>query len=143
MENFVTPNFKRYIITFLLLHLAFTAILLTGYKLFTGLTNETFAYLVWFIIIFGLGATVVQSLFFNLLSSKVRLNKIWFFIIAFVIELALVNLLVVYANGGNSFTGDLISDIKYHNTWENLSGSLIIHVAMLLSTIIISLTRRI
>jgi hypothetical protein len=97
--------------------------------------------LFWFIIIFGLGVTLIQSLLFTLISSKVRLKRFWFFIIAFVIELTLVNLLVVYANGGDSFTGDLISDIKYHNTWENLSGSLIIHVALLLATLLISYTR--
>jgi hypothetical protein len=103
---------------------------------------ETFSYLFWFIIIFGLLATLVQSLIFTLISSKVRLNKPSFFVTAIVIELVLVNAFVVYANGGgNSFTGDLINDIKYHNTWENLSGSLIIHVAVVLATLIISLTR--
>jgi hypothetical protein len=138
----MTQLFRRHISTFLLLHLTFAIILLTGYKLFTDLTMETFSYLFWFIIIFGLLATLVQSLIFTLISSKVRLNKPSFFVTAIVIELVLVNAFVVYANGGgNSFTGDLINDIKYHNTWENLSGSLIIHVAVVLATLIISLTR--
>lgn len=137
----MTTLFRRHIVTFLLLHLIFAVILLTGYKLFTDLTMETFSYLFWFIIIFGLLATLVQSLIFTLISTKVRLNKLSFFIIASVIELVLVNAFVVYANGGDSFTGDLISDIKYHNTWENLSGSLIIHVALFLATLIISVTR--
>ena len=134
--------FKRHFVTFLLLHLAFAVILFTGYKLFTDLTMEIFSYLFWFIIIFGLLATLIQSSIFTLISSKVRLNKLSFFITALVIELVLVNVLVLYANGGgDNFTGDLISDIKYHNTWKNLSGSLIIHVALVLATLIISLTR--
>lgn len=138
----MTQHFRRHIATFLLLHLIFAIILLTGYKLFTDLTMETFSYLFWFIIIFGLLATLVQSALFSLILSKVRLNKVSFFIIVFIVELALVNALVVYANGGgDSFTGDLISDIKYHNTWENLSGSLIIHVALFLATLITSLIR--
>lgn len=137
----MTQLFRRHIGTFLLLHLTFAMILLTGYKLFTNLTMEIFSYLFWFIIIFGLLATLVQSLIFTFLSSKVRLNRPSFFIVAFVIELVLVNAFVVYANGGGSFTGDLISDIKHHNTWESLSGPLIIHLAVILATIIISLIR--
>lgn len=138
----MTTLFRRHIVTFLLLHLIFAVILLTGYKLFTDLTMETFSYLFWFIIIFGLLATLVQSLIFTVISSKVRLNRPLFFIVAFTVELVLVNVFVVYANsGGDSFTGDLISDIRYHNSWENLSGSLIIHIALFLATLIISLTR--
>jgi hypothetical protein len=122
--------------------MTFAVILLTSFRLFTDLTMEIFSYLFWFIIFFGVIASLVQSALFTVISSKVRLNKLSFFIIAFVVELLLVNVLVVYANGGgDSFTGDLISDIKYQNTWENLSGSLIIHVALLLSTLLISLIR--
>lgn len=134
--------FRRHFSTFLFLHLTFAIILLTGYKLFTDLTMEIFSYLFWFVIIFGLLATLIQSLIFTLISSKVRLNKPSFFVIAFVIGLVLVNAFVIHANGsGDSFTGDLINDIRNHNTWENLSGSLIIHVALVLATLIISLTR--
>lgn len=138
----MTRLFRRHIATFLLLHLTFAVILLTGYKLFTDLTMEIFSYLFWFIIIFGLLATLIQSALFSVISSKVRLNRLSFFIIAFTVELVLVNAFGVYANGGgDSFTGDLVSDIKYHNTWENLSGTLIIHVALFLATLIISLIR--
>lgn len=138
----MTQIFRRHIATFFLLHLTFAVILLTGYKLFTDLTMETFSYLFWFIVIFGLLATLILSALFSFISSRVRLSKLLFFIIAFTVELVLVNAFVIYANGGgNSFTGDLISDIKYHNTWENLSGTLIIHVALFLATLIISLTR--
>ncbi|MEO6721876.1 MAG: hypothetical protein ABIN67_16025 [Ferruginibacter sp.] len=137
----MTPDFKRHFATFLLFHLVFAVILLTGYKIFTGLTMEILSYLFWFIIIFGLIATLIQSITFTIISSKLRLNKPLFFAVAFIVELILVNTFIVYANGGDSFTGDLINDIKYHNTWENLSGSLIIHVALFLATLIISLTR--
>jgi len=138
----MTQLFKRNIVTFLLLHLVFGAILFTGYKLFTDLTMETFSYLFWFVIIFGLLVTLIQSAMFTLILSKVRLTKLLFSVIAFVIELVLANVLVVYANGGgDSFTGDLLSDIKYHNTWQNLSGTLIIHVALFVATFAISLTR--
>ena len=137
----MTQLFKRYFVTFLILHLVFAVLLSTGYKLFTDLTMETFSYLFWFVIIFGFLATIIQSSIFTLISFKIRLNKLSFSIIAFMIELVLVNALVVYANGGGSFTGDLINDIKYHNTWKNLSGTLIIHVALLVATLIISFTR--
>jgi hypothetical protein len=137
----MTQHFRRHIATFLLLHLIFAILLLTGYKLFTDLTVETFSYLFWFIIIFGVLATFVQSFIFTFVLSKVRLNRLLIFVIAFIIELLLVNALVVYVNRGDRLTGDLVNDIKHHNTWENLSGSLIIHVALVLSTVITSVTR--
>ena len=137
----MTQYFRRHFVTFLLLHLVFAAILLTGYKLLTDLTMETFSYLFWFIVIFGFVATLIQSLIFAMISSKLQLSQLLFFIISFLIELILLNAFVVYANGGDSFTGDLINDIKYHNSWKNLSSSLIIHVALILATLIISLTR--
>jgi hypothetical protein len=138
----MTQTFKKHIANFLMLHLVFAIILLTGYKLFTDFTMETFSYIIWFIIIFGLLTSLIQSVIFSFISSKMRLNKFPFFIIAFTIELVLANAFVLYANGGgDSLTGNLINDIKYHYSWENLSGTLIFHVAIFLATLVISLTR--
>jgi hypothetical protein len=134
-------HFKRFIATFLLFHVIFAILLLLGYKFFTEFTNEMFAYLFWFVILFGIFAMFIQSLVFSILSYKWRLNKYWFFIIAFVIELVLANVIVIYSNGGGGFTEDLLNDIRDHNSWDNIAGSLIIHMAILMATLLTALIR--
>lgn len=134
-------NFKRHIITFLLFHLVFTLVLLTSYKFFTDFTTEIFGHLLLFIIFLTFLATFIQSFIFAIVSTNIRITQPLFFVISFLVELVLSNILVVYINGCDSFTKDLVENIRSHNTWSNLSGSLLFHLALIISTVIISLTR--
>jgi hypothetical protein len=127
--------FRKYIASFLLLHLLFGILFLTGYKIFTDLTEEIFSYLVWFLVLFAFVTTVIQSLIFTVLSSRIQLNKFAFFIIALLVELLLANILVAYGGGQKNLTWNLIT-----RNSNDLVSSLIIHVSIFFPTLILSVS---
>jgi hypothetical protein len=134
--------FKKYLVNFLLLHLTFAVILLLSYAIFVEASAEILSYLFWFSIMFGIVAALVQTVLFALALSKVSMHKFLLFAVILLIELVIVNLLGYYGNGGgDSLTGALIDQIRVRNTWENMSGSVLAHISILLACILITLTR--
>lgn len=134
--------FKRYLKTFLLLHLIFSIILLAGYHFVLGQTGELFSYAFLFALTFGLIATLVQSMIFSVIASLQHINRFLFFVIAFILELTIANFILTNSNSGDKdFTINLIKDIKAGDTKNDLMESLITHVSILASTLITSLVR--
>jgi hypothetical protein len=136
----MAPPFKRNFITFLLLHLAFAILVLFVFRVFIDKSAEIFAYLFWFVVIFGILATLFQSVIYAFILSKAYLTRLTFFISVLFIELTLLNCMAAYA-GGIFITGDLINDVKNNSSWEDMSIPLLIHISLFLSTLIISLAR--
>lgn len=137
----MTP-FKSYFKTFLLLHVILGIILLAGYGLVLGQTGEIFAYAFLFALIFGLIATLVQSGLFSIIAYFINIDRLFFFFIVFILELALANFIINNSNSGdNNFTFNLIKNLRSGDTTSEVMGSLIIHISILASTILISLIR--
>ncbi len=130
--------FKQYLKTFSLAYLFFAFTLWFGCILFGHMDNELGSYLFWFTIIFGLAVITIQSLIFSIIPFKVTRIKSWFFIIALISELVLLNLLAAFA-GTQNFTVDTIIDI-FHNAGD-LVFPVTMHIAIIVSLITITWTK--
>src|SRR5688572_11483729 len=105
--------FKRYLKTFLLLHLIFAILLIAGYNLVLRQTGEISSYAFLFSLIFGLIATPVQTLIFSIIAFYQSINRYLFFVIALILELLIANFIINNSNSGeNNFSINLIKDIS-------------------------------
>ena len=89
-------SFFSYIVSFSITHLFFAIFLFFGLGIFTEITEEQSSFIYPYVLYLCIIATLVQSLFFTLLSRFTDIAGVSFFISALVVELIVSNGLFFY-----------------------------------------------
>ncbi len=106
IQAFPMARFKTYLYSFAIAHLFFAVFLFFGAGIFANMPGQASPFLnEYYIVVFGVVATLFQTVLFTVLSKLFSINGITFFLVAAGMELLAANILFFLYRADTAFYG--------------------------------------